>query len=59
MASIVRFAEGPHNLAWNTSLTGFYGLNIAVWFVLGTILILRERRLKQVDDAWRAGRSGQ
>jgi hypothetical protein len=55
----VRFAEGPHNLAWNTSLTGFYGLNIAVWFVLGTILILRERRLKQVDDAWRAGRSGQ
>ncbi|MFN5585437.1 MAG: hypothetical protein ACK5DR_09075, partial [Planctomyces sp.] len=59
MASIVRFAEGPYNLAWNRPLTGFYGLNIATWLVLGAVLFLRERRMKRVDDAWRAGRSGE
>jgi len=59
MASITRFAEGPHNMKWDQPLYGFYGLNIALWLVLGTILTIRERRLKKADDAWRNGRSGQ
>lgn len=59
MASITRFGEGPHSLKWDHPLYGFYGLNIAIWLVLGTMLLLRERRLKKTDDIWRSGRSGQ
>lgn len=59
MASITRFGEGPHSLKWDQPLYGFYGLNIAIWLVLGTMLLLRERRLKKTDDIWRSGRSGQ
>lgn len=58
MASITRFAEGPHNMKWDQPLHGFYALNIGIWLVLGTLLMVRERRLKKADDAWRNGRSG-
>jgi hypothetical protein len=58
MASITRFAEGPYNMKWDQPLHGFYALNIGIWLVLGTLLMVRERRLKKADDAWRNGRSG-
>ncbi len=55
-ASIARMGEAPGRLPWDVPLTGFYVLNAVLWLTLGMTLLIRTRRFRRVDDAWRAGR---